>query len=157
LQEKIKILHDEINHEEKYHSQGDLCQHKEENGDAHSELRKENQDLRQQLAEVQKQLAEVLEELKKLKSEAKGKESEKLSQQIVQNEKLIKEGKNVSVAEIQEQVNKSEALMNEFNTNVSSNKDDKGSGSLPYIIGGSIILSVAGIIGYLVVKRNKKK
>ncbi|CAI2177945.1 6296_t:CDS:2, partial [Funneliformis geosporum] len=119
---------------------GSFITDKEENGDTHSDLRKENRDLRQQLSEVQKQLAEVLEELKKLKSEVKGKESEKLSQQIVQNERLVKENQNISVAEVQEQVNKSQALMKEFK-NVSSTKDNKGDSVLPYVIGGSVILA----------------
>ena len=122
-----------------------------------SELVKENQELRQELSEVKNQLAQVLDELKKLKRDINGKGNEKLEQQIVQNEKLIKEGEKVSVAEIQEQVNKSQALMNEFNTAVSSTKDNKGNGSLFYVIGGSVILVSAGIIGYFLVKKNKRK
>jgi len=98
-----------------------------------------------------------LEELKKLKGNINSKSNEKLNQQILHNEKLIKNSENVSVAEVKEQVQKSQALMNELNANVSTNKDDKGNGSLPYVIGGSVILAVAGVIGYLVVKRNKKK
>ena len=108
------------------------------------------------MSEVKNQLAQVLDELKKLKRNTNGKGSEKLEQQIVQNEKLIKEGEKVSVAEVQEQVNKSQALMNEFNT-VSSTKDNKGNGSLPYVIGGSVILASAGIIGYLLLKKDKRK
>jgi hypothetical protein len=98
-----------------------------------------------------------LAELKKLKSDAKGKDNEKLEQQIVKNEKLIKGGENISVAEVQEQVNKSQALMKEFNAGVSSNQDNKSIGSFPYIIGGSVILVSVGIIGYLLVKKNKRK
>jgi len=97
-----------------------------------------------------------LEELKKLKSNSVGKDNERLEQQIVQNEKLIQDSKNISVAEVRDQINKSQALMKEFN-NVSTNKDDKGNGSLPYVIGGSVILAVAGIVGYLLVKKNKRK
>ena len=122
-----------------------------------SDLQKENRELRQELSEVKNQLAQVLDELKKLKRDINGKGNEKLEQQIVQNEKLIKEGEKVSVAEVQEQVNKSQALMNEFNATASSTKDNKGNGSLPYIIGGSLILVSAGIIGYLLVKKNKRK
>jgi len=95
--------------------------------------------------------------LKKLKRDINGKGSEKLEQQIVQNEKLIKEGENISVAEVQEQVNKSQALMNEFNTTASSTKNDKGNGSLPYVIGGSVILALVGIIGCLLLKKKKQK
>lgn len=119
-----------------------------------SNLEKENQELRQQLAEVQKQLTEVLEELKKLKTNVNGKESKKLSQQIVQNEKLIKEGEGVSVAEVQEQVNKSQALMKEFN-NVSST-NDRGS-MIPYVIGGSMVLALVGIVSYFLLKKSKRK
>jgi hypothetical protein len=94
--------------------------------------------------------------LKKLKSDINGKDSEKLEQQIVQNEKLIKDSENISVSEVQEQVNKSQALMNEINANtVSQPTDNKGSGSLPYVIGGSVILASAGIIGYLLLKKNR--
>src|SRR4051794_32014275 len=79
------------------------------------DLKKENQELRQQLTEVQKQLTEVLEELKKLKGNINSKGNEKLNQQILHNEKLIKNSENVSVAEVKEQVQKSQALMNEIN------------------------------------------
>ncbi|CAG8505372.1 5702_t:CDS:2 [Paraglomus brasilianum] len=107
--------------------------------------------------EVKNQLAQVLAELKKLKNNSSNKDSEKLEQQIVQNEKLIKEGENLSVAEVQEQVNKSQALMKEFN-NVSATEDNKvGNGSLPYVVGGSVILASAGIIGYFLLKKNKRK
>jgi len=119
-------------------------------------LQKENQELRQELAEVKKQLSRVLEELKKLKNNVNGKDSEKLNQQIVRNEKLIKEGENVPLSEVQEQVNKSQALMKEFDVGVSSTKDDKGNGSLPYVIGGLVILAAAGIIGYFLLKKNKR-
>jgi hypothetical protein len=122
-----------------------------------SDLHKENQELRQELSEVKNQLAQVLDELKKLKHDINGKDSEKLEKQIVQNEKLIKDSENISVSEIQEQVNKSQALMSEFNTSVSSTKDNKGNGSLPYVIGGSAILASAGIIGYFLLKKNKRK
>jgi hypothetical protein len=118
-----------------------------------SDLQKENQELRQELSEVKNQLAQVLDELKKLKRDINGKDSEKIEQQIVQNERLIKKG--ASVAEVQEQVNKSQALMKEFN--VSSTQDSKGNGSLPYVIGGSLILASAGIIGYFLLKKNKRK
>lgn len=118
-------------------------------------LHKENQELSQQLATVQKQLAEVLEELKKLKSNINSKDDEKLEQQIVKNERLIKNGENISVSEVQEQVNKSQALMNELNTTVPSAKDNQGNGSFPYVIGGSVILASMGIIGYFLLKKKQ--
>ncbi|CAG8758068.1 33463_t:CDS:2, partial [Racocetra persica] len=93
--------------------------------DNHSDLRKENRDLRQQLAEVKKQLAEVLEELRKLRNNSSGSDSEKLEQQIVQNEKLIKNSEAVSANEIKDQINKSQALMNEVSATGTPNKDDK--------------------------------
>jgi len=102
-------------------------------------------------------LSQVLEELRKLRNNVNGKDNEKLNQQIVQNEKLIKEGENISLSEVQEQVNKSQALMKEFNVSVSPTKDNKGNGSLPYVIGGSVILASAGIIGYFLLKKNKQK
>jgi hypothetical protein len=122
----------------------------------HSGLRQENSDLRQQLTAVQKQLAEVLVELKKLKG---GKQSEKLSQQIAQNRKIIKENENVSESEIRDQIKKSEALMNELNTATGTQNDrsNEGHGSLPYVIGGSVILALAGIVGYFWLKTNKIK
>jgi predicted RNase H-like nuclease (RuvC/YqgF family) len=120
----------------------------------HSNLEKENQDLRQQLTEVQKQLVEVLAELKKLKSNINGQDSEKLNQQIAHNEKLIKNGENISVNEVQEQVQKSEALMKEFNaTTVVPTKDNKAQ----YIIGGSVLVALMAIIGYFLVKKHKRK
>jgi len=128
-----------------------LITNKEDNN---SELQKENQDLRQQLTEVQKQLAEVLAELKKLKNNINGKDSEKLDQQIAHNEKLIKNGENISVNEVQEQVQKSEALMKEFNTTtVVPTKDNK----VQYIIGGSVLVALMAIIGYFLVKKHKRK
>ncbi|CAG8837114.1 28934_t:CDS:2, partial [Racocetra persica] len=93
--------------------------------DNHSDLRKENHELRQQLAEVKKQLAEVLEELRKLKNNSSGSDSEKLEQQIIHNEKLIKNSEAVSVNEIKDQINKSQALMNKVSATGVPNKDDK--------------------------------
>jgi len=133
------------------------CKEKFINDSGKSDLRKENQELRKELSEVKNQLSQLLDELKKLKHDINGKGSEKLEQQIVKNEKLIKDSENISVTEIQEQVNKSQALMNEFSTTASSTKNDKGNGSFPYVIGGSVILVSAGIIGYFLVKKNKRK
>ncbi|CAG8839952.1 40934_t:CDS:2, partial [Gigaspora margarita] len=49
-------------------------------------------------------------ELRKLKNNLTGQNNKKLEQQIVQNERLIKNGE-VSVVEVQKQVNKLQALM----------------------------------------------
>ncbi|CAG8657845.1 15962_t:CDS:2, partial [Cetraspora pellucida] len=136
------------------HLQEYLKSAKNANGSDYSGLQQENHDLRQQLAEVKKQLAEVLEELRKLKNNSSGSDSEKLEQQIIQNERLIKSSESVSVDEIKSEINKSQALMNKVNTTVSQNKDDKG--PLPYVIGGSVLVGVAGIIGYLVVKSKSR-
>ena len=74
------------------------------------------------------------------------------------NEKLIENGEKVSEVEVQDQINKSQALMKELNTTVSPTKDNKdGNGSFPYVIGGSVILASAGIIGYYLLKKNKGK
>jgi hypothetical protein len=122
-----------------------------------SGLQKENQELHQQLAEVKAQLAQVLEELKKLKDDTEGKNNDKLSQQISYNERLIKSGEKASVDEVREQVQKSQALMSELNATDSISKDNKGNSSLPYVIGGSVILVSAGVLGYLLVKKSKRK
>jgi hypothetical protein len=116
---------------------------KEEQDNNQSQLTKENHELKQQLAEVQKQLAEVLTELKKLKSNSTGQNNEKLDQQIVQNQKLIENGEKVSQAEVKEQVQKSQALLKEASVGVVSTKDnqkDNSFGSLPYIIGGFVVV-----------------
>jgi len=122
-----------------------------------SDLEKENRELKNQLAEVQKQLTEVLKELKKLRNNSTGQNKAELDQQIDYNEKLIRHGEEVPVAEIKEQVQKSQALMNELNTTDSPTKVNKGDSLLPYVIGGSVILVAAGIIGYLLVKKSKRK
>jgi len=118
-----------------------------------SDLVQENHELRQQLTEVQKQLAEVLAELKKLKSNINGEGSEKLNQQIAHNERLIKNGENISATEVQEQVQKSQALMKEFNTTVAPTKDNKAL----YVLGGSTLVALMAIIGYFLVKKYKRK
>ncbi|CAG8539868.1 13561_t:CDS:2 [Ambispora gerdemannii] len=113
------------------------------NNNLSPDLAQENQELRQQLAEVQKQLAEVLTELKKLKSNSAGQRNEKLDQQIAQNQKLIENGEKVSQAKVKEQVQKSQALLKEASVSVVSTKDnqkDNSFGSLPYVIGGSVVV-----------------
>ncbi|CAG8850916.1 13460_t:CDS:2 [Gigaspora margarita] len=77
-----------------------------------------------------------------MKNNSEGQNNKELDQQIVKNERLIKNGEKVSLSEVQEQVNKSQALMKEFNSSVSSTKDNKGgNGSLPYVIGGSVVVA----------------
>jgi len=123
-----------------------------------SDLENENRELKNQLAEVQKQLTEVLEELKKLRNSSAGRNNKELDQQIDYNEKLIRNVKEVPEVEIKEQVQKSQTLMNELNNAATSPaKDNKGNGSLPYVIGGSVLVVSAAIIGYFLVKKNKRK
>ena len=131
------------------------CSKKDDNNK--SDLEKENRELKKQLTEVQKQLTEVLEELKKLKNSSAGKDNKELDQQIDYNEKLICHGEEVPVAEVKEQVQKSEALLKGASVSVVPTKNDPGSGPLPYVIGGSVILAAAGIISYYLLKKNKKK
>jgi len=123
-----------------------------------SDLEKENQELKKQLSEVKNQLVKVLEELKKLRNSSAGRNNKELDQQIDYNEKLIRNVKEVPEVEIKEQVQKSQALMNELNScAVSPAKDNKGDCSRPYIIGGSVLVASAAVIGYFLVKRNKRK
>ncbi|MEG7978595.1 MAG: hypothetical protein NY202_01400 [Mollicutes bacterium UO1] len=106
---------------------------------------------------MQKQLAEALTELKKLKNNLKGKDDEKLNQQIVENERLIANDSTVSESELRDQINKSEALMKEFNTTASPANDNKNDKSSLPLIGVSVILASAGIIGYCLLKKNRGK
>jgi len=117
---------------------------------------KENQELRQELTAVRQELVKVLGELKKLKKNSTGQDSEKLTQQIVQNERLIENSGNVSEAKVKEQISKSRALMKEVNTSSSSTKKENNIVSLPYLIGGSTIVISAVVIGYSLLKKNKK-
>jgi len=119
-------------------------------------LEKENYELKQQLAQVQAELARVLAKLKQLT----GKSREKLEQQQVNNEKAITGG---SVVEMREQVVNSRNLVGELNSQISTSANSQGgndnkSSSLPYIIGGSVLVgSVLLIGGYLVNKRRQRK
>jgi len=153
LEKELAVINDKIRYHEDWLARNGGQVEKRPN-DNHSDLRKENHELRQQLAEVKQQLAEVLEELQKLKNNSSGSDSEKLEQQIIHNEKLIKNSEVVSVNEIKDQINKSQALMNEVSATSAPNKDDKG--SLPYVIGGSVILASVGIISYLLLRKNKQ-
>jgi len=121
-----------------------------------TDLAKENQELKSQLAKVQKQLTEVL---KKLRNSSVGQNNAELDQQIDYNEKLISHVEEVPEAEIKEQVQKSQALLENTTVNAAvspSQNKEKNSGSLPYVIGGSVILISAGIISYFLLKKNKK-
>jgi len=125
-----------------------------------SDLENENRELKNQLAEVQKQLTEVLEELKKLRNSSAGQNNKELDQQINYNEKLIRHVEEVPETEIKEQVQKSQELLKDaaVNATVSPNKNkENGAGPLPYVVGGSVILASAGIIGYYLLKKNKRK
>ena len=126
---------------------------------AKSDLEKENYELKQQLAEVKNQLVKVLEELKELRNNSTGQNNIELDQQIDYNEKLIRHVEEVPETEIKEQIQKSEALLRNatVNSEVSpSQGKENNNGSLPYVIGGSVILVAVGIISYFLVKKNKK-
>lgn len=117
-------------------------------------LEKENQELRQQLAQVQDELARVLAELKKLT----GKGNQELEEQQAENEKVINHG---SEAEIKQQVQKSQALVQQLNSNLKTtapNKKEPQNSSLPYLIGGGSLLLVAGLGGvvFWLKKRSRK-
>jgi len=122
-----------------------------------SDLEKENQELKHQLAEVKNQLTEVLEELKKLRNNSTGQNKAELDQQIDYNEKLIRNVEVVPETEIKEQVQKSQDLLKKNSVSVAPTKDNSGFGSLPYVIGGSVLVSVVAIIGYYLLKKNKEK
>jgi len=97
---------------------------------------------------VKNQLKEVLEELKKLRNNSTGQNNAELEQQIDYNEKLIRHDEEVPEAEIKEQVQKSQALLEKANFSAAPTKDNSGFGSLPYIIGGAALVGVAAIVGY---------
>jgi len=122
-----------------------------------TDLEKENYELKQQLAEVKNQLKEVLGELKKLRNSSTGQNKAELDQQIDYNEKLIRHSEEVPEAEVKEQVKKSQDLLKKANFSDVSAKNNPGSGSLPYVIGGSVLIGVAAIIGYCLLKKNKEK
>lgn len=148
---------DKINEKIRYHEDW-LSKNTNGYNSNHSDLQRENDELRQQLAAVQRQLNEVLAELKKLKRDLSGQDKDKLDQQIIRNERLLENGEKVSLSEVQEQVNSSQALMKEFGVGVSTNQDNKnGRGALPYVIGGSVIVAAVALIGYGLVKKNKRK
>jgi hypothetical protein len=119
------------------------------------ELIKENQELKQQLAEIQKKLAEVLAELKNLK------DNDKLVNELTQtqekNQQLISTD-NISVSQVQEQVQKSEALLSEVKSLsfTPPNSNEKENSVMPYVIGGSFILAFSGIAGLLLLKKRNK-
>jgi hypothetical protein len=119
------------------------------------ELIKENQELKQQLAEIQKKLAEVLAELRNLK------DNDKLVSELTQtqekNQQLISTD-NISVSQVQEQVQKSEALLSEVKSvSFVPNSNEKENSVMPYVIGGSFILAFSGIAGLLLLKKRNKK
>jgi len=120
-------------------------------------LIEEECELCQELTEVKKQLNQVLEELEKLKSNSK--DNKKLEQQIVQNEKLMKDSENISAAEAQEQINKSkELIINEKMNNAAAflnkpNKDnekerkiDKNNLDLKSCVVGGLVVAVSSLV-----------
>ncbi|KLL02031.1 MAG: hypothetical protein MRERC_5c052 [Mycoplasmataceae bacterium RC_NB112A] len=123
----------------------------------HSNLEKENFELRQQLAQVQAELAKVLAELKKLTG--KNEALDKLDQQQAWNEKAMREG---SAAQIREQVNKSQALVQEAsmakteNTTAPQSENKPKNGVPPYAIVGGSLAACLGIIVFCWKKRSRK-
>jgi len=113
-----------------------------------SALQKENRELKNQLAEVKNQLVKLLAELKKLRNSSTGQNNAELDQQIDLNEKLIRHSEEVPEAEVKEQVKKSQALLEKASFGVVPTKDDPGSGFLPYVIGGAVLVSAMSVIGY---------
>lgn len=119
-------------------------------------LVKENQELKQQLAEVQKKLAEVLAELKIIKGENNDNLVSELTQAQEKNQQLISTD-NISDSQVQEQVQKSEALLNEVKVmSFTPNLNEKENSVMPYVIGGSFILAISGMAGLLLLKKKNK-
>ena len=119
-------------------------------------LVKENQELKQQLAEVQKQLAEVLAELKNLKGKNNDNLVSELTQIQAKNQQLISTD-NISVSQVQEQVQKPEALLNEVKSvSFVPNSNEKENSVMTYVIGGSFILAISGILGLLLLRKRNK-
>jgi len=120
-----------------------------------SNLIKENDQLKQQLNQVQQKLAEVLAELKNLKGENNDQLVNKLTQTQEQNQQLISTD-NISVSEVQEQVQKSEALLREVgNFSFTPSSNEKGHRVMPYLVGGSFLLAISGIAGLLLLRKRK--
>ena len=117
---------------------------------------KENQELKQQLAEIQKKLAEVLAELKNIKVKNNDNLVSELTQTQAKNQQLISTD-NISVSQVQEQVKKSEALLSEVKSvSFAPNSNEKENSVMPYVIGGSFILAISGIVGLLLLKKSNK-
>jgi hypothetical protein len=94
-----------------------------------------------------------LAELKNLK------DNDKLVNELTQtqekNQQLISTD-NISVSQVQEQVQKSETLLSKVkNVSFVPNSNEKENSVMPYVIGGSFILAFSGIVGLLLKKRNK--
>ena len=118
-----------------------------------SRLVEENQELKRQLAKVQKKLAEVLAKLKNIKSENNDNLVSELTQAQEKNQQLISTD-NISASQVQEQVQNSEALLNEVKVmSFTPNLNQKENGVMPYVIGGSFILSISGMVGLLLLKK----
>lgn len=119
-------------------------------------LVKENQELKQQLAEVQKKLAEALSELKNLKGESNDELVNELTQTQAKNRQLVSTD-NISDSEVQEQVQRSEALLNEVKSmSFDPNLNKKENSVMPYVVGGSFILAISGMVGLLLLKKKNK-
>jgi len=119
-------------------------------------IKKENQELKQQLAEVQKKLAEVLSELKNLKGGSNDELVNELTQTQAKNQQLISTD-NISDSQVREQVQKSEALLNGVKVmSFAPNSNKKENSVMPYVVGGSFILAISGMVGLLLLKKKNK-
>jgi len=127
---------------------------KMEGGVAKTDLVKENEGLKKQLFEVQQQLAEVLEKLKNLK----GQDNDKLVNEITwtqeENQQLISTD-NISASSVQEQVQKSESLLQQVK-NVSFVPQEKENSIMPYITGGFFVVAISSIVGLLLLRKRNK-
>src|ERR1700733_1959620 len=139
----------------KYHSQNNEFIHKLEvdyspkriEGSKKEEIVKENQELEQQLIEVQKKLVGVLEELEKLKGNG-----DRLVNELIEarerNQELIGAG-DISISSVQEQVQKSEALL-QRSENYSFSSPFKGEDSRELSLSSKVGIS-AIIVSFVLV------
>jgi hypothetical protein len=94
--------------------------------------------------------------LKKLKDKDNDKLVSELTQTQAKNQQLISTG-NISVSKVQEQVQKSEALLNEVKSvSFVPNSKEKGNSLMPYLIGGSFIILISGVAGLLLLRKKTK-
>jgi len=90
---------------------------------------------------VQAELAKVVAELKKL-----GQNNRELEQQQAENERVISTG---SVAEVKQQVRKSQTLAQKVKARSVNTNEEKqpDNGTRPYLVGGSLLAVGLGVVG----------